>query len=803
MNSAGAALTQLEIRLLGPFRLAVNGHAVPERLWTRRKARTLVKLLALQPHHQLHREQIMEFLWPEQDAESALNNLHKTIHAARRALEPELKSGAESRFLHTHDQQITLRADDLWIDAEVFETQATQALRSDDTGVCEQALQLYGGELLAEDPYEDWAVTRREQLRMLQQNLLLRLARLHESNGQRQQSIERYNQLVAASPANEDAHRQLMRLYAQTDARHQALRQYQICRDFLRRDLDTAPEPATLRLYEQITAGRFQDDGQNAETFPLNGHAPATARTGQALAEIPRAGYTNGAAPRLTGTTPVLPPQPAAGQAKRSWTRGLALACAAFVLAAPGWWLLTQRQTQPQLNSLVVLPFTVERADTAIEYLGDGLTESLINNLSQAPALRVMARTTSFRYRDKDPQAAGRELNVGAALAGRVQMRGDKLVIQADLVRVSDGTQIWGANYTRPMTDLYTVQEEISRRIAETLQLRLNGDQNTRAGRPGAPSPDAFEHYLRGRYSWNRRTVADIKSGIEHFQHAIAYDGSYAPAHAGLADAYISLSNTQMAPKQAIPLARAAAAKALELDDHLAEAHTSMAAIKWRYDWDQSGAEAEFKRALELNPNYATARQWYGLSLIYRQRFDAGRAELRRAQELDPQSMAIRGNACLSYYFARQYDTALEQLLRARDLDPTFPFIHFFLGWTYAQKRDFPAAIAAFERAVQIDSTPVTRAYLAYGHALAGNRAAAEKTLAELESPPGQSYVSPYYLAVIHAGLGNTGKALDALARGIEDRSDSMVLLGVDPKFDSLRAGPRFQDMLRRIGLAQ
>jgi DNA-binding SARP family transcriptional activator len=226
----------LAIHLLGPFRIAVNGAEIEERLWTRRKSKTLVKLLALQPHRQLHREQVMELLWPELDLEAAVNNLHKTIHAARRALEPELKAGAESGFIVTQDQQVILRSPgELWIDFQVFERFAAAALKSHDAAACESALELYGGDLLSEDLYEDWAVSRREQLRLLRQKLLRRLAQIHETNGHHQQAIESYQRLVAASPSDEEAHRHLMRLYALTGDRRQAMRQYQQLQTMRRR----------------------------------------------------------------------------------------------------------------------------------------------------------------------------------------------------------------------------------------------------------------------------------------------------------------------------------------------------------------------------------------------------------------------------------------------------------------------------------------------------------------------------------------------------------------------------------------
>lgn len=764
----------LAIHLLGPFRIAVNGAPVEERQWTRRKSKTLVKLLALQPHRQLHREQVMELLWPELDLDAAVNNLHKTIHAARRALEPELKAGAESGFIVTQDQQVILRAPgELWIDFQVFEQRAMAALKDHDAAACESALELYAGDLLSDDLYEDWAVSRREQLRLLRQKLLRRLAQIHETNGHHQQAIESYQRLVEASPSDEESHRHLMRLYAHTGDRGQAMRQYQQCRESLRRELDAEPEPATVELHERIAAGRVQAMAQTA---------------------------ANDSSPALRAA--VMKPRANPHSLRRFRNPGL-IAAGILLIAAIGaaiYWRATGDKT---VDSLVVLPFVNESGDESIEYLSDGITESVINNLSHLPSLRVMARTTAFRYKGRasDPQAVGRDLKVEAALTGKVERRGEYLIIQADLVSVSDGAQLWGAQYSRRPADIYTVQEEISREITEKLRLRLTSEAEQRMAKHPTTSSDAYQHYLKGRYHWNRRTTADFRKSIEYFQQAINADPGYALAHAGLADAYASLSNTQLPPNEAMPLAEAAALKALALDDRLAEARTSLAAVKWRYRWDHAGAEAEFKRALDLNPNYATARQWYGLFLIYRKQFEAGRAEMLKAQHLDPLSLAINAGVGLSYYFARQYDPAIERLRRTIEMDPNFPYTHFFLGWALEQKGQFAPAVAAFQRAAQIDATPSARAYLAHGYAMQGNRQAAERILAELQEQSARSYVSPYYSAVICAGLGESRRALEYLQRAIDDRSDSMALLNVEPKFDGLRANPQFIEILRRTGL--
>jgi len=784
------AASLLEIGLLGRFRIVIDGVAVEDRAWTRRKSKTLIKLLALQPLHQLHREQVMEFLWPEQEPEAALNNLHKTIHAARRALDPNLKAGADSQFILTQGQQVLLRAPGgVRIDVEEFERRASEALRASDPAAGESALELYEGDLLSEDLYEDWAAARREQLRMLHEQLLGHLARLHEARGSHPQSIERWNQLVAANPSNEGAHRNLMRLYVVAGSRHQALQQYQLCRDVLRRELDLEPERATIALYEQIVAER----GQLLSPHLAVNEPSTGASTVLELREDMT--LTNIAALPVSVVL-------AESNSRRSLARFGGIGAIVFLLAVAAVWFYSRDGRAPEAASLIVLPFINESADQNLEYLSDGIAESVINNLTQLNTLRVMARTTAFRYKGRanDPQSVGHDLNVEAVLTGKLQSRGDTLIVQADLVRVSDGSQLWGEQYNLKTTDAFTIQQRISQEITEKLRMRLTNEQARRLAKNAPVNPDAYQHYLRGRYHWDRRTLDEIKKAIEHFNQAIAADRGYALAYAGLADAYNTLSNINQSPNECIPVARANAIKALELDDQLAEAHTALAYIKWRYDWDWNGANAEFNRALELNPNYPTAHRWYGQFLCYQKKFEAGRAEFLKAQQLDPLSLVINAGVGLSYYAERQYEPAIEQLRRTLELDPGFPYGHIYLGWALEQKKDFAQAIASFQRITPI-GMPIKLAYLAHAQALAGNRAEAEKILADLQRQSKTDYVSPYYLAVIYVGLGENDKALDFLQQGITDRSDMMVILGIEPKFDALRSSPRFGEILNRIGL--
>lgn len=398
MFAKAYAASCLEIHTLGSFQIAVDGTPVEAYRWPRRKPQLLVKLLALQPRHQLHREQLLELLWPEMDPASANNNLHKTIHMARRALEPDLPSGAASRFILTQGQQVMLRAPlKLWVDAEEFACRATEAIKAADVEASQAALALYRGDLLSEDLYEDWAAARREQLRGLRRDLLAGLARLYESRRQLPQSIACMKELLAQDSTDEESHRQLMRLYVAAGRRPQALRQYQQCVDAMRQELDIEPEPETTELYRKIESGEF-------ERF----------HPGEATRKRP-------------------------------------------------------------IESIAVLPLVNAGGDAADEYLGDAITEHVINSLSPLPGLRVMARSTVVRFKGSpvDPRFAGREMGVQAVLTGRMAQLDDHLLIGAELVDVADGAQLWGGQFNRTRDDLFHVQQDIAGEIAEQLRLWL------------------------------------------------------------------------------------------------------------------------------------------------------------------------------------------------------------------------------------------------------------------------------------------------------------------------------------------
>ncbi len=456
------------------------------------------------------------------------------------------------------------------------------------------------------------------------------------------------------------------------------------------------------------------------------------------------------------------------------------------------------------IDSLAVLPFANTSGDPEAEYLCDGITESILNSLSQLPKLRLLPRSTVFRYkgREVDFPTLARELNVRAALMGRVAQRGENLIIQSELVDLINESQLWGGQFNRKISDIFEVQEEIAKEISEKLRLRLTGEERKRLTKRHTENTTAYQLYLKGRYHWNKRTEESFTKAVEHFEKAIEEDPAYALAYAGLADCHTLMGfYSYQHPREAFPKGKAAALKALEIDEKLAEAHTSLFLANLLYDWDLPGAEREARRALELNPGYAAARQWYSFFLVMTGRQEEGLAEIRRALELDPLSLPFNVTLATLLYFARRYNEAVEQFRKTLEMEPNFLWAHVFLGLTCAGLGLFKEAVAEFEKARVHKGNPLPIAGLGYAHALAGNRSDTMKVLAELEEFSKRAYVPSYRVAAIHLALGDKEQAFSWLEKAFEERTHWLVCLKVDPMFDPLRPDPQFEEMLRRVGL--
>ena len=492
-------------------------------------------------------------------------------------------------------------------------------------------------------------------------------------------------------------------------------------------------------------------------------------------------------------------------EAKFQWRPAAWITAAAAVIVLLGVALFLWLGRSKGIDSLAVLPFVNAGADPSTEYLSDGLTEGIINNLSQLPNLGVMSRSSVFRYkgRDMDPQTVGRQLKVKAVLMGRVVRRAESLSISTELVDVASSRQIWGEQYNRQIAEILTVQEEIAREISDKLRLRLTGEDRKRMARRPTQNTEAYQLYLQGRYHWNKRTLEGMQQSIDFFQQAIAKDPRYGLAYAGLADAYALLADYHVLPaKEVMPRAKAAAIKAVEIDDSLAEAHASLGWAKLTHDWAWPDAEREFKRAIELNPGYATAHQSYGEYLLVMGRNEEALAEMRRALDLEPLSLVINAALASTFYYTRQYDQAMEQCRKTIALDANFVQAHIFLGRAYEQKGDYKEAVAELQKALQISEGNTNElAALGHAYAISGKAAEARKILDDLKERSKQTYVQPMWIAGIHIGLGERVQAFQWLQKAYDDRSGWLVYLKVDPMFNSLRADASYADLVRRVGL--
>jgi len=485
----------------------------------------------------------------------------------------------------------------------------------------------------------------------------------------------------------------------------------------------------------------------------------------------------------------------------RRWRLAAAFA-AAPLLAATSYWFLLHR-AQP-IDSLAVLPFVHAGGVPDTEYLSEGISESLITRLSRVPRLKVKSRDTVFQYKEqgKNVKLVGQELGVRAVLKGRLVQRGDSLTIIAELIDASDGTLLWRDQYNRRAADILTIEQEISREIAQQLRLKLTGEEQRRVAGSSTESPEAHRLYLQGRYQWNRLTEEALKKSTDYFQQAIDKDPSYAQAWAGLADSFIVLAMfSWMPPADAYPKARAAATRAIEIEDTLAEAHTSLARLKANYEWDWTGAEREFRLAIRLNPEYGTAHRWLAWHLAGLGRPLEGLAAMRRGSELDP--LLPMPSASVGYFHIHlhQYEQAVEETRKAVEMDPGFSFSHAFLGVAYALQHKPKEATAELEQALHLSNRGLQALTLAgSSFAFLGKTAEAQKLLDELLDLSRKRYVAPYYPAMIYGSMGEKDRAFEYFEKALQGR-DLLPWWLRNPELDGIRSDPRFQRMLQRMGL--
>ena len=521
---------------------------------------------------------------------------------------------------------------------------------------------------------------------------------------------------------------------------------------------------------------------------------------------------TDAAISRGTGPTTVLPAlQPPSTtreltipKSRRLLIAGvLLIALIAAVSTVTAYFYLT-RKDKAAIQSIAVMPFVNESGNADTEYLSDGITETLINSLSQIPHLSVKARSSVFRYKGKeiDPKEIAAKLNVQAILTGRVVQRGDQLTLNLELIDAQTENVLWGNRYERKSSELVALQSEIARDVSSKLKSKLSGADVAKVEKNYTANAEAYQLYLKGKFYWNKRTGESLKQAAELYRQAIEKDPNYALAYSGLAETYVLFSSYDVAPaNDSMPQAKAAALRALAIDDSLAEAHDALGFYLSNYEWDRDGSEKEYRRAIELKPNYATAHHWLGADLANVKRFDDSLVELRRAEELDPLSPIIGTNLGDTLVFARKYDQAIAQYKRTVVLNPDFAYAHRALGWAYGSNGMYAEAIAETRTAVEMRNGSSAKGYLGLWLARSGKREEAVQLLNELKQESARNYVQPYTFALIYIGLGDKEEALNWLEKQMSGRSETANTYAVAPELDVLRSEPRFKEMLKRMNL--
>jgi TolB-like protein/DNA-binding winged helix-turn-helix (wHTH) protein/Flp pilus assembly protein TadD len=538
---------------------------------------------------------------------------------------------------------------------------------------------------------------------------------------------------------------------------------------------------------------RFLAEVKAADTAPV--HSPEPATQPHPSAEAPEHA---GLAGKLATHKPV--PAPLA------WKISVFVVLLVMVSLAT-WKLYSSRHSSPIIRSLAVLPLESLSSDPSQDYFADGMTDELISDLGQISALRVISRTSAMAYkraRKPLPQIA-RELNVDAVVEGTVLRSGDQVRITAQLIEASSDKHLWSRSYEGELRDTLALQNQVARAIADEIRVNLNSQERAALKNLQVVNPEAYESYLKGRYFWNKRTADGLKVALAYFNQAVEEDPTYAQAYSGLADTYALLGDWQyaaMTPKEALPKAKAAATRALELDSALGEAHNSLAFCLDGFDWDFPSAGKEFRRAIELNPGYATAHHWYAWHLSLLGQYDEAIAEMKKAESLDPLSLVINADLAELLVLAHSYDESIRQSRKTIEMDPNFALAHNQLAQAYLQKHMNREAVAELETAAQLSGdSPTVIANLARAYVASGNRSEAERLLNDLKKRSNSSYSCAPEIAVIYAALGDKNQAISWVEKGYEERFNPGALLR--PGFDPLRSEPRFQELVRRIGLSQ
>ena len=788
------------------FRLVAFGSAALERdgkrlegLSGQRKAIALLALLAVAGERGLSRDKLMATLWPESDETRARGALKQLVHAIRQQIgAPELLVGASD---------VRLNAEFIRSDVDDFET----ALRIGDT---ERAVSLYAGPFLdgfhlrAAAEFDRWADGERAGYARRFAEALETLARTATASGDHVGAVKLWGRLAANAPLDARIAMQLMSSLADAGDQAAALRHGHTYEALVRDELDSPPDPGIAAAMATLRAAPAPYGPRSTPAAPV--------RATLQLEPSASAESTADAPPVVPG---VVPPLDAPGPSSASSRRRTVLASIVglVIVVFGGAYLLQRSRTdhsgehsaamsarvpvaQPSVG---VLPFSNTSGHPEDEHFSDGLTDELIGALGKVNGLKVAGRTSAFALKGRrlGIRAVADTLHVGAVLEGSVRRAGDRLRVSAQLVASANDSVLWAETYDRKLVDIFAVQEEIAQAIVHALRVKLGGSTAPLVSRR-TTDPVAYELYLKGRYFSSRPSREGLDRAISYFAQAIARDSTYSSPYAGLADAHIlRVLFAGRSPRDELPLARAAAAKALALDGSLGEARAALAHVLFAFDWDWPAAGREYVRAIALDPGSATVRQRYGIFLLDQRRFDDAVVQLTEALRIDPLSATVTMTLGRVYVSSLRPDQAVPLLHAALELNPTLAFAHQQLGHAYLQQRKNDAAILAFQRAAEL-SGPGDSAQLAYAYAVSNRRKEAQVILDRLLASSSSRYLPPFAIAMAFAGLGETGPALTWLERGYEERAAYMDMLDVAPAFEPLHADPRYGALLQRMRLA-
>jgi len=789
------------LKLLGGASIEGPGGPLTGRAVQRRRLALLAILATGQARGRgFGREKLVAYLWPEADADRGRHLLSDSVYRVNQAV------GAEA--IVAAGDELRLNPDHLAADVAEFERAAT-------VGDAERAVGLYAGPLLDGlflvdgEQFERWLDAERSRLARAYGDALEALAQAAERRGAMADAVAWWRRLANHDPYSSRIAVCLMEALAAVGEQAAAVQHARAHNALLRDDLGVESNAAVARLAERLSTDPAKSPVRSEEPRESAAGRPAQ----PASAEAPPAPRPLSATERPEGSVASQPqpaPGPSPGRERPRRTLRLAIAAVAAIVFVVAFVLWRNREGTPEsapVASIAVLPFVDLSPARDNAYFSDGMTEELINTLSQVEGVHVAARTSVFAYKDRqtDVREVGRRLGVATVLEGSVRKAGPKIRVTAQLVNAADGYHLWSESYDRELEDVFAIQEEISRAIVGTLRGRLVGSRPVMIAERSTQDADAYDLYLKGRYAWHQRSEEGLRRAADYFTQAVARAPDYARAYVGLGDAYAVLGfYDYLAPRESFPRAEEAARRALALDSTLAAPYATLGYVSLYHHWNWSAAEEQFRRSIAIDASYSTAHQWYANLLTAMGRFDEAEREMRVAQERDPLSLIANAALGWSFFMAGKFDRAIAQCDHTLELNRTFELAHLWKGWALEALGRPDEAVIEIAEAVRLSrGTTLSRLSLAHALATAGMRDSAARTLASVERQGARDYVPSYEIAKVHLALGEREQALAWLERAFEERSHSMAFLRVDPQLNALREDTRFTALVNRVWSGQ